>query len=121
MANGRVKWGINLKEKKDDKRSHATVNRYLAALSSAFGTAVNEWQWLDENPMRLVSKLKEPRGRSRYLTNEERERLLAASKSSINPHLYIAIVLALSTGARQQEIWSLRWSEVNFETKFIIY
>ena len=121
LANGRVKWGINLKEKKDDKRSHATVNRYLAALSSAFGTAVNEWQWLDENPMRLVSKLKEPRGRSRYLTNEERERLLAASKSSINPHLYIAVVLALSTGARQQEIWGLRWSEVNFETKFITF
>ena len=121
LANGTVKWGTNLKEKKTDKRSHATVNRYLAALSSAFGTAVKEWQWLDENPMRLVSKLKEPRGRTRYLTDEERERLLAASKDSINPHLYMAVVLALSTGARQQEIWGLRWSEVNLDRGLITF
>jgi integrase len=121
LANGTVKWGTNLKEKKTDKRSHATVNRYLAALSSAFGIAVKEWQWIDENPMRRVSKLKEPRGRVRCLTEEERERLLVACKNSTNNHLYLAVVLALSTGARQQEIWGLRWSEVNFETGFITF
>ena len=121
LANGTVKWGTNLKEKKTDKRSHATVNRYLAALSSAFGIAVKEWQWIDENPMRRVSKLKEPRGRVRYLTDEERERLLAACKDSVNPHLYMAVVLALSTGARQQEVWGLRWSEVNLERGLITF
>jgi len=121
LANGTVKWGTNLKEKKTDKRSHATVNRYLAALSSAFGIAVKEWQWIDENPMRRVSKLKEPRGRVRCLTEEERERLLAACKDSVNPHLYMAVVLALSTGARQQEVWGLRWSEVNLERGLITF
>jgi len=121
LANGTVKWGINLKEKETDKRSHATVNRYLAALSSAFGIAVKEWQWIDENPMRRVSKLKEPRGRVRCLTEEERERLLAACKDSVNPHLYMAVVLALSTGARQQEIWGLRWPEVNFDRGLITF
>ena len=121
LANGTVKWGTNLKEKKTDKRSHATVNRYLAALSSAFGIAVKEWQWIDENPMRRVSKLKEPRGRVRCLTEEERERLLAACKDSVNPHLYLAVVLALSTGARQQEIWGLRWSEVHLDRGLITF
>ena len=121
LANGTVKWGINLKEKETDKRSHATVNRYLAALSSAFGIAVKEWQWMDENPMRKVSKLKEPRGRTRYLSDEERERLLAACKDSVNPHLYMAVVLALSTGARQHEVWGLRWSEVNLERGLITF
>ena len=121
LANGTVKWGINIKEKETDKRSHATVNRYLAALSSAFGIAVKEWQWMDENPMRKVSKLKEPRGRVRYLTDEERERLLAACKDSVNPHLYMAVVLALSTGARQQEVWGLRWSEVHLERELITF
>jgi integrase len=121
LANGTVKWGTNLKEKETDKRSNATVNRYLAALSSAFGIAVKEWQWINENPMRRVSKLKEPGGRVRYLTDEERERLLAACKDSVNPHLYMAVVLALSTGARQQEIWGLRWSEVHLDRGLITF
>jgi integrase len=121
LANGTVKWGTNLKEKETDKRSNATVNRYLAALSSAFGIAVKEWQWINENPMHRVSKLKEPGGRVRYLTDEERERLLAACKDSVNPHLYMAVVLALSTGARQQEIWGLRWSEVHLDRGLITF
>ena len=90
-------------------------------MSSAFGIAVKEWQWIDENPMRRVSKLKEPRGRVRCLTEEERERLLAACKDSVNPHLYMAVVLALSTGARQQEIWGLRWSEVHLDRGLITF
>ncbi len=65
--------------------------------------------------------MKEPRGRVRCLTEEERERLLAACKDSVNPHLYMAVVLALSTGARQQEIWDLRWSDVNFEKGLITF
>ena len=27
-----------------------TVNRYMAALSSAYPVTVREWQWVDENP-----------------------------------------------------------------------
>ena len=93
--------------------SPARVNRYMAALSTALNTAIREWEWMDDNPMRKISKLKEPRGRVRYLSDEERERLLDACKDSANTNLYLIVVLALSTGARQQEIWDLRWSDVN--------
>ena len=93
--------------------SPARVNRYMAALSTALNTAIREWEWMDDNPMRKISKLKEPRGRVRYLSDEERERLLDACKYSANTNLYLVVVLALSTGARQQEIWDLRWSNVN--------
>ena len=93
--------------------SNARVNRYMAALSTALNTAIREWEWMDDNPMRKISKLKEPRGRVRYLSDEERERLLDACKDSANTNLYLIVVLALSTGARQQEIWDLRWSDVN--------
>jgi integrase len=93
----------------------------MAALSTALNTSIREWEWMEDNPMRKISKLKEPRGRVRYLNIEERERLLVACKDSTNNHLYLAVVLALSTGARQQEIWDLRWSEVNFETGFITF
>ena len=100
--------------------SPARVNRYMAALSTALNTSIREWEWMEDNPMRKISKLKEPRGRVRYLNIEEKERLLVACKS-VNNHLYLAVVLALSTGARQQEIWGLLWSDVNFEKGFITF
>ena len=106
---------------RNKQMSPARVNRYMAALSTALNTSVREWEWMEDNPMRKISKLKEPRGRVRYLTEEERERLFAACKDSVNPHLYMAVVLALSAGARQQEIWGLRWSEVDLERELITF
>ena len=100
--------------------SPARVNRYMAALSTALNTSIREWEWMEDNPMRKISKLKEPRGRVRYLKNEEKERLLVAC-NSVNNHLYLAVVLALSTGARQQEIWGLRWSEVHLDRGLITF
>ena len=81
-------------------RANATVVRYLAVLSHAFTIAVREWQWCEDNPVRKVSKPKEPRGRVRFLSDEERQQLLAACKVSRNRLLYPVVVLALSTGAR---------------------
>lgn len=102
-------------------RSPATINRYLAALSHAFTMAVKEWRWIDANPLLKVAKPKEPRGRVRFLSEEapdgtpgERTRFLAACRASGSPDLYPAVVLCLSTGARQQEVMGLRWGQVNF-------
>jgi hypothetical protein len=53
-------------------RAPATVVCYLAALSHLFTIAVNEWGWLEDNPMRKVTKPKEPRGRVRFLSEDER-------------------------------------------------
>jgi hypothetical protein len=49
-------------------RANSTVKRYLVALSHAFTIAVREWGWLDDSPMRKVSKPKESRGRVRFLS-----------------------------------------------------
>ena len=54
-------------------RANGTVNRYLAVLSHAFTMAVREWQWCADNPVRKVSKPKEPRGRVRFLSEDERQ------------------------------------------------
>ena len=101
-------------------RTPATVNRYLAALSSAMNVAVKEWQWIEDNPVMRVSKMKEPRGRTRFLSDKERTDLLEACRNSKNTQLYIAVVLALSTGARRMELWSLNWSDVDLERGMII-
>ena len=98
---------------KKKKRSNATVNRYLSALSHALTIAVREWEWLDDSPMRRVSKKKEPRGRVRFLSDEERENLLKACKKSDSRFLFPVVIIGLSTGARRMEILSLQWADVD--------
>ncbi|KPJ67183.1 MAG: integrase [Coxiella sp. DG_40] len=100
-------------------RTPATVNRYLAVLSHLFTIAVKEWGWVEENPLRKVSKMKEPRGRVRFLSDVERGKLLAAAKESTNPYLYLVIVLCLSTGARRMEILGLSWQNVDLNRSVI--
>jgi integrase len=94
-------------------RGNATVNRYLAILSHAFTVAVKEWGWVESNPLLKVTKPREPGGRVRYLDDDERERLLSVCRESSNPDLYPAVVLALSTGARQAEVMGLTWKRID--------
>ncbi|GBE29091.1 transposase from transposon Tn916 [bacterium BMS3Bbin04] len=105
---------------REGERSDSTVNRYMAALSHPFTVASKEWQWIETNPVLRVSKLKEPRGRVRYLSDDERNRLLAACKVSKNPDLLLSVILALSTGARKAEIWGSKWEQVDFARELIV-
>ncbi len=101
------------------KRTPATVNRYTAALSHLYTVAYKEWGWADENPFHKLSKLKEPRGRVRFLSDDERVKLLAACRKSTNPFLYDIVVLCLLTGARKMEINGLHWRNVDFKRRCI--
>ncbi|MDD3237909.1 MAG: site-specific integrase [Candidatus Gastranaerophilales bacterium] len=107
----------NMSPKISDKtRSNSTVNRYMASLSTVLSLAVKEYGWLDENPMLKVIKKKEPRGRVKYLTDKEVEKLLSACLQQSN-ELYLCILIALSTGARYSEITNLSWKDVDMEHK----
>jgi integrase len=101
-------------------RTPATVVRYMAALSHAFTIAVNEWQWLDSSPMSKVKKPIEPRGRVRFLDDEERVRFLKACEESSSPILYTSVILALSTGMRHAELMGLKWADVNLKEGYLI-
>ena len=100
-------------------RSSSTVIRYMAALSHAFTIAIKEWGWLDNNPFQKVTKPKESRGRVRFLSDDERERLLTECKKSPSKYLYTAVVVALSTGGRQMEIMKIRWQMIDFSRSVI--
>lgn len=102
------------------QRSSATLVRYLAALSHAFSMAVKEWAWLEDSPMRRVTKPKETRGRARFLTDEERMRLLTACQNSKSRLLYTIVVVALSTGMRYSEIINLQWRDVDLDKGRIV-
>jgi integrase len=99
------------------QRTGADVNRTLAALSSALSYAVKELDWLEENPLHRVRKFVESRGRVRYLTEDELPKLLDACRKSKNPDLMLAVLLALSTGARQAEVMNLRWKQIDLKAK----
>lgn len=101
------------------ERAPATVNCYMAVLSHVFTTAIKEWNWIETNTLQKVSKMKEPRGRTRFLSEEERAKLLAACCHSRHPYLYLVVVLCLSTGARKMEILGLKWKDVDMERKVI--
>ena len=94
-------------------RSQATTNRYMAVLSHVFTIAVKEWGWIEDSPMDKVSKLKESRGRVRFLSQEERFLLIDACKESQCPYLDKIVILAMSTGMRKNEIMSLKWADVD--------
>jgi integrase len=97
------------------RRANSTVNHYLSTFSHALTVASAEWGWLADSPMRNIKQLRWPRGRVRFLTQEERQRLLTACQESNTGYLYLLVVLALSTGARQMELLTLTWAQVDFE------
>lgn len=105
---------------KGKRRAPATVVRYLASLSIVLSTCYREWHWIEENPIYKVTKPKEPRGRVRFLDDNERTRLINACKMSSNRYLYPFVVLAISTGMRRGEILNLTWGDVDLEKGRIV-
>lgn len=104
-------------------RSPATINRYLATLSTLFSYACNEYGWLEENPMHKVRKNKEVEKEDRILSPDEIERLLHACKNyelkteNYNNEMYLFVLIAVSTGARYSEIRTLKWENVDLKNK----
>lgn len=118
IAQARDKLAATPKMRGGDARSAAAVNRTLAALSSACSYAVKELGWLERNPVERVSKMQEPKGRVRFLSkDEELPALLTACRASPNPNLYLAVLLALTTGARQAEVMGLRWPQIDLQAR----
>lgn len=101
------------------KRAPATVVRYLATLSHVFTIAIKEYNWMENSPLEKVSKPKVNNARNRFLSDDERKRLLTACKNSNNKMLYTIVVIAIGTGMRKSEILTLKWTNINLETGII--
>jgi len=95
----------------------ATINRYMGVLQVVLSVAYKEWEWIDKNPFDRLRKLPEKNQRVRYLSDDERERLLIAcqDKAIETPYLYPAVIMAILTGARKMEILTLRWENVDLQ------
>ena len=95
------------------KRKPNTINNYLVSLGRIFSVARREWHWVTHNPMEGVAKLPAGPGRVRYLSEDERQRLLAETVK--DPQLHVLVVMALSTAARAGELMSLSWHDVDLK------
>lgn len=100
-------------------RSGSTCNRYLATLSHVLSICEKQWEWIEGNPVKKISREKETRERTRFLSPEERQALLKACRESENPYLLTFVVLQLSTGCRYNEIRHLRWTDVDLNKEKI--
>jgi integrase len=77
--------------------------------------ATKEWRLLDRNPVADITRKKETRGRTRFLTEQERDKLLEVCAQNGWPQLHTLVILAISTGARRGELINLRWDQLDLK------
>ncbi len=93
-----------------------TILKELRTVRAAINLAYKEG-WI-ANPSRFSMPVSDPPPRDRWLTREEARALL---DSADTPHIYLFIVLALTTAARSGAILELKWSQVDLKNKRIDY
>src|SRR5262245_3749390 len=87
------------------------ANRVVAILSKMFSLAIR-WGWRTDNPCRSIERNKE-HARQRYLTSDELARLVAALAKFPDKNIADAVRLLLLTGARRNEVLTMRWEDLN--------
>lgn len=96
-------------------KSRKTLKHYRDTLAVLFKHAM-QWGWVGSSPLDGVNKITKIRNeRIRFLSEDERKKLLDACKASDNEHLYPVVVFALSTGARKSEILGLTLSDIDLK------
>ncbi len=90
--------------------SKSAVNRELATHSAVMSLAVMHRE-TQENPMRFVSKFKEPSPRDRLLSVDEKIRLLNELQNNIQ--LLSIVILTLLTGWRKDQILHLKCEDLD--------
>jgi len=107
------------KKRKDEGKSHRTINIELAALRQMYNKAM-EWKLLTINPLSdmvpkkhfLVQEIKE----RRIIDSTEFEKLYINANDDFKPFLFFAYL----TGCRPKEIMSLKWENVDLKNGYVL-
>lgn len=86
------------------------INRCMQALKAIMHLA-EKWELIPEQKWKIIGKLKTPKGRVVFHTDEEIDKLLAACPSL---GWRLVVLLGADAGLRRGEIMNLRWADVDF-------
>lgn len=95
----------------------ATLNRYSAALGAVLSWSIKRriapkgW----DNPCKRIERRPEKNEIIRFLSDDERTKLLSECRKSQWGRLYLLVLMAITTGARRGELEQLRWRDVDLE------
>lgn len=95
--------------------SAGTVNRELGLARHAYNLAKREWEWTSRNPFEMVRSETEPKGRDRWLRDEEEVLFLATCPRWLGELTEVA----LETGMRLGELLGLERKNVDLVRKVI--
>jgi integrase len=101
---------VDLRDKIGAKHE-ALANAAVRTIKLLFNHALDCEIWRGVNPAARV-KLFPRDSRERFVQDDELPRLFAALKTEPNPDLVDFVKLALWTGARKGDIFSMRWQDV---------
>ncbi len=94
----------------------STVNREMTVLKHILSRSAL-WEYLSVNQLSGLKPLREPSGRTRFLSVEEIARLVAACEHSESPYLKPFVIVAMNTGMRRNEILSLTRKSVDWTNR----
>ncbi|KQI68574.1 integrase [Loktanella sp. 3ANDIMAR09] len=106
---------IDALHRKITRRAPIQANRTIALLRKAFNLAMR-WGWMKANPAVGIEANPE-NSRTRYLNEDEINRLLAALKSNPSRTSCDAILFMLLTGCRRGEAFKATWDQFDADLR----
>jgi integrase len=101
-------------------RAASTVNHYINAISQLYQIALNEWEFKIINPTTGIKRMSEPQGRMKRLLPDAEKVLLTYSSDIATIPLSSIIIIAIETGMRSAEILSMRWEDVDLNSRRVL-
>jgi integrase len=98
--------------------SRNTIRKHYNLLKTLFNAAVM-WEFIIDNPVSKVAAPKKEKVHKKILSEEEMSRFLAKLAEHKIPKHHLWVMLAFSLGLRREEIFGLKWQDINFEKETV--